>query len=82
MCSSTVVENSTPQVAGSCRCYPATDSSLPRLVTGMAPWSFGNSSTTHVHTETTDFAHAQETDSDTTRAQIAHGTLVRPLMYR
>ena len=69
MYSSTVVENGTPQ-----------DSSLPRLVTGMAPWSFGNSSTTHVHTqETTD---AQETDSDTTLAQIAHGTLVRPLMYK
>ena len=45
--------------------------------------------TTHVtvHTqETTDFAHAQEavadSGSDTTRTQIAHGTIVRPLMYR
>ena len=77
VCSSTVVENSPSQVTGCCRCYPAIDNSVPRLVTGMKPWSFGHLSTRYA--QETDFAHAQETDSNTTCAQIVHGTFVRPL---
>ena len=67
VCHSTVVEkNSASQVTGCCSCYPAIDNSVPRLVTGMKPWSFGNLPT----------RHAQETNSNTTCAQIVHGTLV------